>query len=69
MSNLEPMPGDMLIDGGKTLGTVFDVVNDGKTVRYHAGSNVAGIVPRDRLLLVEMVDRHFFNIWEIEHGG
>lgn len=69
MTNVEPMPGDMLFEDKKALGTVFDVVDDGKTVKYHSGSNVSGWVPRAKLILVEQVERHFFNIWEIEHGG
>lgn len=69
MSNVEPMPGDMLVEDKKVLGTVFDLVDDGKTVKYHSGANVSGWVPRAKLILVEQVERHFFNIWEVEHGG
>lgn len=69
MSDMQPMPGDMLVDGGAMVGTVFDVTDNGALVKYHTGSNVSGWVKRDRLVLVQRVDRHFFNIWEIEHGG
>lgn len=69
MSDTQPMPGDMLIDNGVMLGTVFDVTDEGTVVKYHAGANVSGWVKRSRLVLVQRVDRHFFNIWEVEHGG
>lgn len=69
MSNVEPMPGDMLVEDKKVLGTVFDLVDDSKTVKYYSGSNVSGRVPRAKLILVEQAERHFFNIWEVEHGG
>lgn len=68
MTKRHPMPGDLVVDGERVVGTVFDSYENNLHLR--GPHHVPMTIPLDSVVLRgEPLDCECFVRWEVEHGG